>query len=136
MNSENPYSAPIAIDSSVEKPKSERESTETLNAVARRTFWAWEKLRLIYNAILFAVTGLVCWLEPILISHEDFWLGLIPEAIVANLCFFCAPILESYVCWLGFRWSWLRPSLFILGTLLASVLALSVLHWQAMFLKM
>jgi len=133
VNPDNPYSAPLASEPAV---KIANRESDSLNAVARRTFLAWEKLRLIYNAILVVVTTLVCVFEPILVSAFDFWLYLVPEAIVANLCYFCAPVVETYVSWLGFRLRWLRATLFVVGTLLACVLAVFVLVWQAAWLNM
>jgi hypothetical protein len=58
-------------------------------------FFAWEKLRLLYNGLL---------ILAVLIRFQ-FILEVIPffvePAIYANLCFCAGPVAEGYLCWLG-----------------------------------
>ena len=56
-----------------------------------------------------------------------FWERSIVGAVIANICYFAGPILETYITWLGYRGRWLRIVLFVLGTLLSCTLALIVL---------
>ncbi len=99
-------------------------------AVARgemATFFAWEKLRLLYNAIL---TVLVFDFE---VNHgwpRDiwFWLQVAVGALLANVCFCVGPVVENYLRLLGRTGSLARLILFCLGTLLAVFLADSCLH--------
>ena len=55
-------------------------------------------------------------------------LMLIAEgAIVANICYFAGPIVETYVRWLGYDGKWVRWFLFVGGTSLTAVLAFASL---------
>jgi hypothetical protein len=58
-------------------------------------FFAWEKLRLLYNGLL---------IVAVLIRFQ-FILEVIPffvePAIYANLCFCAGPVAEGYLCWFG-----------------------------------
>jgi len=58
-------------------------------------FFAWEKLRILYNGLL---------IVAVLIRFE-FILEVIPffvePAIYANLCFCAGPVAEGYLCWFG-----------------------------------
>ena len=58
-------------------------------------FFAWEKLRLLYNG-LFIVVVLIR-LEFNLLAIPFF----VEPAIYANLCFCAGPVAEGYLCWLG-----------------------------------
>ncbi|MGF1580686.1 MAG: hypothetical protein ACFCD0_15090 [Gemmataceae bacterium] len=69
---------------------------------AMDVFLAWEKLRVIYNGIVFAV--------PLLFSIIDASRGhdfvrslysrLLKAILLANVCFCCGPVLEGYIVWL------------------------------------
>jgi len=119
MNSENPYSSPPAL--SVSPPDS---VPSTFGGIARSTFLAWEKLRLVYVGLLAAVTLLLAALDPSRsFTSLRFWIPVVEGAVVANVCYFAGPIIETYVTWLGFRGRWLRYTLFVLGTLFSIMLA-------------
>lgn len=96
-----------------------------LLTLARPTFIAWEKLRLLYVAILGALTlGLWLLYPP---SDRGRALLLIGEgAVFANVLYFAGPMVETYVAWLGYRKRWLRPMLFVAGTALSGLLVLIV----------
>jgi hypothetical protein len=73
-------------------------------------FFAWEKLRLVYNAVLVVVVLIKARFV------DDMGLeSLIPGALIANLCFCTGPIAEGYFCLLGFPRPIGRPLLFCLG---------------------
>lgn len=96
----------------------------------RRIFVEWEMLRVVYNLILAGVVTVFVVLEgTYILGDKRFWFYMVESAVVANLCFFAGPLLESYLEFLGVRSkiSWLRPVLFIAGTLLSIVLAVFVL---------
>ncbi|MGI9516227.1 MAG: hypothetical protein ACR2NP_04210 [Pirellulaceae bacterium] len=96
----------------------------------RRIFVDWELLRILYNLILVGVvTVFVIWEGTHVLSDKRFWIYMVQSAVVANLCFFAGPLLESYLEFLGVREriSWLRSILFVAGTLLSIVLAVFVL---------
>ena len=40
-------------------------------------------------------------------------------AIGANICYFAAPIVEAYACWLGVKGRWITTILFVLGVLIS-----------------
>jgi hypothetical protein len=50
--------------------------------------------------------------------------------VVANLCYFAGPIVETYIVWLGFRAAWVRIVLFVLGTLFSCILAFATVAGQ------
>lgn len=97
----------------------------SLQALARATFLAWEKLRIAYNAVLVVVTLLALAAT----QQVDLWgLGVpLRGAIVANLLYFAGPAMETYVRWLGYDRTWPRWLLFLGGTALASLLAVSAI---------
>jgi hypothetical protein len=104
---------------------------------ATTVFLAWEKLRLLYNAILAAV---VCWVGSGLLAHSAFWPQLLMDAFLANVFFCLGPCLEGYICLFGGNGTpraTVRAVLFFLGTLLSVVLALGALFSMsvAVFVK-
>ena len=127
MNAENPFSAP---SSHVESHKSESsENGDSLGAIAKRTFLAWEKLRLIYIAVLGVETiaiGLIA--HPLMLSPE-YWGSVVMGAVFANACFFIGPIIETYVTWLGYPSKALRIVMFIAGTMFSCVLVIVALRF-------
>ena len=110
----NPYTSPQA-DTFVSSSDSEGVAESTLLQVAKRVFLDWEKMRLIYIGVLVAFTLLVGFSE---LGNPVFWGVSIVGAIIANLCYFLGPIVDTYVSWLGFRSVALRWTMFVLGTLL------------------
>jgi hypothetical protein len=109
---------------------------------ARRVFLAWEKLRVVYNAVLgLEVLILIPWLygsyvpeaEGDMVDAATLWILVIEGAVIANICYFSGPLLESYVRWLGMRTPVVRVLLFVLGTLFTLLLALfslATLGWE------
>ena len=132
---EDPYAAPeIAPADQFEPGSTVPTRTESLNEIARSTFLAWEKRRFIYIGVLAVVSvamGAVLPSTPVLTPL--FWMTVVVGAIPANLCYFAGPIVETYVRWLGFRVSLLRPALFFAGTLFAAVLAAVVVAELELF---
>jgi hypothetical protein len=86
---------------------------------AMEVFIAWERLRLIYNAMLFVVVLVrvtplgVLFMAPFLLE----------PAVIANLCFCAGSVGEGYLCLLGIERRFARWAVFILGTLAAVGLA-------------
>jgi hypothetical protein len=103
----------------------ERGDTLTTPSV-KAIFRAWERLRLAYNAVLVGVV--VLWLCPREEVPLTFWLFLVCQAVVANLCFFAGPLSEWYVGWLGYRSQTTRWVLFSSGLLFAVLLAVDALR--------
>ena len=94
---------------------------ELSNAV-KPVFLKWEKLRILYNFILFVVTvlwyaGAFSWgrsyLDPVLL------LSLLVGAVLANLCFLAGPIAEAYIAWLGWRSTLVTITLFVGGVVIS-----------------
>lgn len=116
---ENPYSSPTsdASDPAHAAP-------QTLAVIAKSTFLAWERLRVIYIILLGLLTLLLAGPELLRLRTM---VMVVEGAIVANLCYFAGPIIEAYVRWLGYRGKWLRWFLFISGTLVSAVLAIAAM---------
>lgn len=108
-------------------------ATDSFAVEARSIFRRWEYLRLWYNGILVVWTlvwiGSLAWAsipadmalrQKMLRSFVGFALF---GGIVANLCYFAGPILESYLTWLGVKPPRLRLGLFAVGTLFTMCLA-------------
>ncbi len=101
----------------------------------RATFLQWEKLRVIYNVVLIALTCMMTFgLKPELAMDPGFWLEAAVAGVAANFCFFAGPIVECYIRWLGYRSPILTYGIFGVGmafsclvTLVAAVLVQSPL---------
>jgi hypothetical protein len=78
---------------------------------AMAVFFAWEKLRLVYNAVLAIVV-----LGFLGVSGAEtslrFWFQLALAAGGANLCFCAGPVAEGYLCWFGLERRTVRVLLF------------------------
>ena len=132
---ENPFAASVVEDSS---PAEQTRSTK-LGSIARETFIAWEKLRLVYNAILVPLCiGLILLASRATpqphVTDLMLWASCIFGGVVANACYFAGPIIETYVAWLGLPSRTLRYVLFTLGTLFTAVAAVASISATAMVL--
>ena len=96
-----------------------------LVTIARGTFLAWEKLRVIYVAILAVITILL--IAPSGFLDERVLLLVVEGAVVANAAYFAGPTIETYIKWLGYDRAWPRWVMFGAGTLLSIVLVVGVL---------
>jgi hypothetical protein len=93
----------------------------------RSIFLRWERLRVFYNALLAAVTVVILLLlrdelvfpDPLTVAAT-----LFAGAVLANVCFTAAPIVEAYARWLGLRTRALTPGLFAAGVLVSIPLVL------------
>ena len=89
----------------------------------RPIFITWEKLRLVYNAVLAMVVGLIIVIDPGTTSSEKgFWWLALKGCIEANILYTAGPALEAYVNYLARRRVRLTWVLFIPGTFLAILL--------------
>ncbi len=120
---ENPYTAtPTTLVREI--PESEVVQT-SLQAIARRVFLAWEKLRILYVIILALVTVLLTGVTGVL--NLGLLRLILLGAVVANVAYFAGPAIETYVRWLGYNRAWPRWVMFIGGTLIAIILAIGSL---------
>lgn len=118
--SDNPYSSPV-----VElKPTIPATNPNSLSEIARATFLAWEKLRLIYIGILGIWTLLISGRH---IASIEILSLVIVGGLISNVLYFAAPIVETYVRWLGYTGKWVRILLFVAGTLVTMLFALGAL---------
>lgn len=100
------------------------EAAPTLLSTAKPIFIGWEKLRPVYLAVN------VLWCLLLMLGSTSptgtfrFYLTCIFGGLFANVCYFAGAICETYLTWLGFRRTgWVRPVLFVGGTLLTIFLA-------------
>ena len=122
---DNPYSSTTTDafgDAAMRSPKSS--PFTSLGLIAKPTFRAWERLRIVFLILLGMLTILLA--GPNITRFRT--LVLIAEGtIVANVCYFAGPLVETYVRWLGYNSQWLRWFLFIGGTLLIAVFAVATM---------
>lgn len=112
----------------------------------RSVFLAWEKLRVVYNALLIPLVVVLLFTAsrdwdpdcpPAWAGNEAGQLNW-PLALVqcvvwglmSNVCFFLGPTTEAYASWLGWRSAVLRYVLFSLGTLFTAIAAVEVVMFQ------
>ncbi len=118
----NPYSSPEPDQASDSKP---------VHSELRDIVIGWERLRILYNIILFLVGVIaifVCLRAPYFELAETI-LPAIVFGVFANACFCAGPTAETYirVIFNNQDVKTLRISLFILGTLLSLVPAFLVI---------
>ncbi len=82
---------------------------------AMEVFFAWEKLRLIYNGVLVVIAVVVCG-PPVVLMIGEAILG----AIAANLMFCAGPVGECYLAWWGVPRLAARWVLFVLGMVVSA----------------
>jgi hypothetical protein len=115
----NPYAAPAVTD---------RVRVADVESSALDLFWSWEKLRVIYNGILFIEVALLLSMTGSKTFSISDLLMLIFFAVAANVCFCAGPVLNGYAIWMGFRGRGVTWLLFLAGTGLAVVLAFGSLY--------
>lgn len=127
---DNPYSPTTTAAFDEARMRSpESPAFTSLGSLAKPIFLAWERLRIVFVIVLGVLTLLLAGAN----ITEFRSLMLIAEgAIVANVCYFAGPVIETYICWLGYNGRWVRWVLFIGGTLLTAVLAVATM--ASMFL--
>ena len=113
----NPYSSPLEIE--MPKPITQRENVVDFAEIIRR----WEWFRILYNLALLLVTLVVAAIVGAfrvpLILLETAVVG----AVFANVLFFYGPVADGYLQWMGFRHPAIGKLIFVLGTVLAMLLA-------------
>ena len=93
--------------------------------LAKPVFIRWEKLRIPYNIVLLGIV-LALILQNSAPSRMSLWhiLHYLIGAVLANICFFAAPAIETYAAWLGWRSLWLTVFLFVGGLLISAPLVM------------
>ena len=109
------------------QPPSSAEPTtgQFLDSKVRSTLQEWNKLRIIYNIVLFVVGVLAA--GPILLVAPGVLIMVLFYAILANICFCAGPFIDIY--YLVFndtQTSQLRNVLFTLGLLISILITLSL----------
>ena len=97
-------------------------------------FKEWERLRLVYNIILFAVFAVLVvdayFSSELGAPQEPFSLILFHSAIyalIANILYLAGPAVDSYMCWLDIRSKYSKVILFVAGTAFSIILEIGVL---------
>ncbi|MDX1962144.1 MAG: hypothetical protein SFX18_03260 [Pirellulales bacterium] len=100
-------------------------------AIYREIFLRWERLRLVFNAVLVALSLIVGSAFGLLNTFR-FWLLCVEGGIVLNICYFAGPVVESYFTWLtGRELKDMGFILFILGTILCMLAAVFSIAMQS-----
>lgn len=127
MTSVNPYQSPPESEERLLDAAVSEDRVRTIGEM----LILWEKLRLAYNAILsLIVIGFVVFSFRGSLLSISLLAPLVVLAIAANLCFCAGPTVVAYLCWAGAPPPVARTTtyiLFTLGTVLASMLAVSVM---------
>ena len=114
----NPYKSPLEVS----EAGTDR-TNKPLEIMA-----AWERLRLWYNAVLAGevfVLMFTGWFSMNVMSRE---IGtIVAGAFWANVCFCTGHVIEYYFGLIGVRGRKVRIGIFIVGTLIAMLLALVVI---------
>ncbi len=109
----NPYASPSNT------------ATDVASADFRDLFLSWERLRIVFNGVLVALT-LLCGMASL--ADPKFWWTAMLGGFVTNVCFCVGPILDGYVTWLfGRRVRWVQVALFLIGQTFAAALAGTVI---------
>ena len=115
----NPYASPsAAIKGSTKDP----EPSEL------RLLLRWEKLRILYNTILAAVTVVTLLIAfPRSMTLSGLFFALAVLCFGANVCFCLGPVLDGYARRMGMRDKAVTILIFVFGTGFAVLLALAAL---------
>jgi hypothetical protein len=124
----NPFESPQAVGSATDE---ERQSAkDAKRREIGRLFWRWEKLRILYNAILtvevLAICAVVVAVErqlPPTLLDVDFYQMIVMGCLAANLLFLLGHYVNAYLVWIGFRQRIYTILIFIAGMLIAGGLA-------------
>ena len=117
----NPYAAP-PTEADASKPKSNDRADFDFGDILRR----WERLRIVYNAVLIVWT---LFLLALLMGRTPIALFVaVPfGGLLANLLYLLGPAIEAYATWFGFWHRSMTYILFLAGLGFTALLALGVL---------
>lgn len=122
----NPYSSPsVDLLPDTAATLSPSTSSQSLAAIAKSTFLAWEQLRILYIVVMGLITVLSLGMDMTIITELRTVMSIAEGALLANFCYFAGPIVETYVRWLGYNRKWVRWFLFVGGTTLTAILAIA-----------
>ncbi len=94
--------------------------------------YRWEKMRLVYNAVLISFTLIwSCFVSPQLFFDPLFIFQMCVGGVLTNLCFFTGPAIEGYGRYLGFWHLSLSVALFVIGLTFTGLLTLGFLIVRA-----
>jgi hypothetical protein len=120
-NPSNPYAAPVATLADSLPSSSGSSRYEAVGKVVVM----WEKLRLLYNAIMIPFAVLMFAAKYLFtqgVAMQD--PAILPVGgILANLFFCVGPTIDGYLTWFGFRHRFVTAFLFISGVACTMLLA-------------
>ncbi|MCC6126430.1 MAG: hypothetical protein IT426_15840 [Pirellulales bacterium] len=122
-NGDNPYESPQALGS----PDSNRLAREEKCRVLGRLFWQWERLRILFNAVLgveaVVLTAMIGFVRADLLPSATplrFCKFILLGCLAANLLFCLGYYTNAYLAWLGFRQRIYTALIFLGGLLIAA----------------
>ncbi|MBN2023472.1 MAG: hypothetical protein JW809_11850 [Pirellulales bacterium] len=125
VSSANPYQPPLGAAGEIEPS----DPAEARYARVGRVMVAWEKLRILYNAILAVVVALAGGLAWAKWGQRPRLGTLVMGAIMANLWYCAGHVIDGYLSWFGLRSPVVTWLLFGFGTLLAMLLTAFVVSY-------
>ena len=118
----NPYSAPEEMRDPAD-PTSALSTRDQRCLTIGRVLVTWEKLRILYNAIL-GVEALfvffVGWRAAV--HFDDIVITIGVGALTANVCFCLGPLMDGYLSWFGLRSYAITACLYVVGLGIAVLL--------------
>jgi hypothetical protein len=124
----NPFASPQSTDGA-DFSGGKNLSPDDKHRILGQLFWRWEKLRVLFNAILTAEVAVLflflagCGPNPVgnLLSLETL-VDLVAGCLAANLLFLLGHYTNAYLFWLGFRRRVYTAIIFLAGLLIAVAL--------------
>jgi hypothetical protein len=129
----NPFESPQEVEKSETLELKRLDREEKYRALGQ-LFWRWEKLRILYNAVLaievLVLTVMIAVLRPDSVQQifQVLFCGrLVTGCLAANLLFLLGYYVNAYLVWMGFRQRIYTAILFLGGlTVAIGVTALAI----------
>lgn len=129
MADSNPFSAPQTSEPGavIFQDDAPPDALDAKYRMIGRVVVTWERLRLLYNAILAGTTLLLSLFQLAALFRPAALITLLSAAIGANACFTAGPLVDGYLSWFGVRHRGITVALFVAGVIVSIVGVAAVL---------